>query len=224
VYLAALADGELDLVPVAVLRHVRSCPHCERGVETHRALARRLRTAVRPEPARPVSRSPFPSRWLPRGWAAAAAALVAVAMLGGLAAWRLTAGPDQVALAAALARQGPQYHSRDDAAIGAWCERASARPMPLVSLPSLAPVGARVDRPDGDRVVTISYRTEAGARVTVSWLDAGSVPASGARIEGRSVGGRTVLAVRSPTGVAVVTGDAPQRTLWATAAALESSE
>jgi hypothetical protein len=73
-------------------------------------------------------------------------------------------------------------------------------------------------------VVTISYRTTAGARVTVSWMDAGSVPASGARIEARNVGGQSVLAVRSPAGVAVVSGDASQRTLWATAAALESSE
>jgi hypothetical protein len=220
-YLPALADGELDLFPVAVLRHVRSCPDCGREVETHRTLTRRLRTAMRPEPAQVVFASALPIGRLPRAWAAAAAALVVVAVLGGLGAWRLTTGPDQVASTAALARQGPQLHSRDDATIGAWCERASDRPMPPVSLPSLAPVGARVDRLDGDRVVTISYVTTAGERVTVSWLDASSVPSSGRRIEARSVGGRSVLAVRSRAGLAVVTGDASPRTLRATAADFE---
>lgn len=205
-------------MPAATLRHVRTCSDCEREVETYRALSGRLRAAVaRPTPAA----APAPAR-LAGAWPVAVATLVVAALAGGIAGWRTATGPDQVQVAASLAKQGPQLRSDDDAAIRAWCEQASGRPMPAVSLPSLSPVGARVDRLDGTRVVTVSYVTTARARVTVTWLDAMSVPWGQRGIESRNIGGEAVLAVRSPTGRAVVTGDAPQAVLWAAAAGLES--
>ncbi len=68
-------------------------------------------------------------------------------------------------------------------------------------------------------MVTVAYRTEAGSRVTVSWLDA---TASRSSVEDRGAAGRIVLLVRSSSGTAVVTGDAPAPTLRSIAAQLQS--
>jgi len=96
--------------------------------------------------------------------------------------------------------------------------------MPLVALPSLTPLGARTDQVAGVPVVTVAYRVDAGSRVTVSWLNAAPGPSS---VVDRSVAGRTVLLVdrngplvRSPSGTAVVAGEAPAPTLRSIAAQL----
>lgn len=210
-YLSAIADGELELVPASTVAHVRACRPCGREVETHSLLTARLREAVAPAASRSGS-------WLRRPWAAAAvAALLVAAMVVGLTGWRL--GSQDQGLAVASAAQGPpQFHSTDEAAIGAWCERESGRPMPIVALPSLTLLGARADQVAGALVVTVAYRTGAGSRVTVSWLDATPGPSS---VVDRSAAGRTVLLVRSTSGTAIVAGDAPAPTLRSIAAQLQ---
>lgn len=45
-YLAALADGELRLVPLETARHLARCPQCRRELDVQRLLKRRLREAV----------------------------------------------------------------------------------------------------------------------------------------------------------------------------------
>jgi len=64
----------------------------------------------------------------------------------------------------------------------------------------------------------VAYRTGAGARVTVSWLDAVREPPG---VEERAAAGRTVLVVVSPSGTAVVAGNAPVTELRVVAAHLE---
>jgi hypothetical protein len=213
-YVSAIADGELELVPPSTLAHARACRACECEVETHSLLTARLREAV----ARAPSRS---GAGLRRPWAAAAVAtLLVAAMVAGLAVWRGLGGQDDVLAAASAAQRPPQFHSMDEAAIGAWCERESGRPMPVVALPSLIPMGARADQIAGVRVVTVAYRTGAGSPVTVSWLDA--TPGRSSVVD-RSAAGRMVLLVRSPSGTAVVTGDAPASTLRSIAAQLQAA-
>jgi hypothetical protein len=88
------------------------------------------------------------------------------------------------------------------------------------ALPSLTPQGARADQVGGAPVVTVAYRTGAGSPVTLSWLDATPGPPG---VEDRSAAGRTVLLVRSPSGTAVVAGDAPPSTLRSVAAQLQAT-
>jgi len=212
-YLAAVADNELKLVPASTLAHVRACPACGREVETHSLLTARLREAA-------ASGSSLTGAGRRRLWAAAAVAtLLIAAMVAGLAGWRGLGGQDQVLAAASAAEGPPQFHSSDGAAIGAWCERQSGRPMPQVALPALVPQGARTDQVDGVQVVTLAYKTDAGSRVTVSWLN--DTP-SQSNITDRSAAGHTVLLVRSRSGSAVVTGDASQPTLRWVAAQLQA--
>jgi hypothetical protein len=213
-YLSAIADGELQLVPASTLAHVRTCRACGREVETQSLLTARLREAVAPAPGRSGPRPRRP-------WAVAAVAAVLVAAsIAGLAGWRGFGGQDQVLAAASAAQGPPQFRSADEAAIDTWCVHESGRPMAVVPLPSLTPLGARTDRVAGAQVVTVAYRTDAGSQVTVSWLDAASAPPS---VEARSAAGRTVLLVRSSAGTAVVAGDAPASTLRAVADRLRAA-
>jgi len=212
-YLAAVADNELEVVPASTLAHVRACPTCRREVETHSLLSARLQEAA-------AAGSSLTGAGRRRLWAAAAmATLLIAALIAGLAGWRGPGGQDQVLAAASAAQGPPQFHSSDEAAIGAWCERQSGRSMPLVALPSLVPQGARTDQVDGVQVVTLAYKTDSGSRVTVSWLN--DTP-SQSNISDRSVAGRTVLLVRSRSGTTVVAGDASQATLRSIAAQLQA--
>ena len=221
-YLAAVADGETQLVPASTLEHIRVCRGCQAEVQTHQLVTGRLREAAAagsPQPGRTRVASSIPSRRL---WAAAtAAALVVAAAVSAFFAVQSLTGSDQVLAAAAAAQRPAQFRSVDEYAIGTWCERQSGRLMPVVALPQLAPTGARLDWLGRTEVVTLDYATDAGARVTVSWLDTNAVGPTGRRIEMRSVGGRTVLLVRSPSGSAVIAGDAPVAILWSTAAQLQ---
>ena len=210
-YLSAIADGEFELVPLSTLAHVQACPACAGELETQSLLTARLRDAV----AFATGRS---RPWPRRSWAAAAAAaLLVAAIVAGLGHWAGLGGQDQVMAVASAAQAPPQFQSADEAALGGWCERESGRPMPVVALPSLTPFGARGDQVAGARVVTVAYRTDAGSRVTVSWLNA--TPGRPSVVE-RSAFGRTVLLVRSPAGTAIVAGEAPAPTLRSIAAQL----
>lgn len=153
-----------------------------------------------------------------------AVAAVLVVLVGGIAAWRAVSGEDRVAAAAAVAGEAPQFRSNDSAQIGTWCQNASRRSMPDVRLDSLQPVGARMDHRAGSDIVTVQYRTDQGDRVDVAWLDGTRTAPARAAVEARSVGGRVVLLVTSPAGTAVVSGSAPAKVLWQTAAAIELAE
>ena len=210
-FLSAIADDEVRLVPPATLAHVQACPDCKGEVATHSLLTARLREAAAPVPSRSGSLLRRPSA------SAAVAVLLVAAMVVGLAGWYGLRRQDDALAAASAAQRPPQFHSVDEAAIGAWCERESGRPMPLVALSSLTPVGARADHIAGVQVIPVAYMTGAGYRVTVSWLDARPSPLS---IVDRSGAGRTVLLVRSPSGTAVVAGEAPAPTLRSIASQL----
>lgn len=127
---------------------------------------------------------------------------------------------DNVLAAASVAQRPPQFHSTDEAAVGAWCERESGRAMPVAALFSLTPQCACADRVASVRVVTVQYKTGVGSRVTVCWLDDTPGPPS---INDRSARGQTVLLVRSTSGTAVVAGDAPEQILRSTAARLQAA-
>ncbi len=45
-YLAALADGETELVPAATSTHVAHCRDCSEEVQTHRLLGAHMRASV----------------------------------------------------------------------------------------------------------------------------------------------------------------------------------
>lgn len=224
-YLAAVADGELRLVPPETARHLAGCPHCRRELEVQRLLKRRLREAVlRTEdgaPSRLYGRRTRPGR--ARGWWPAVALVVAAALASaGLAGTRLLAGEDRVAAAIAVAAQPPQYRSADGSSIASWCRRTAGRPMPEVELSELSPVGARMDSRAGAPIVTVTYRTDQGGRVSVSWLDASAVAPGSTAVQARTVSGRTVLVVSSRSGQAVVSGDVPMSRLWNAAGEIES--
>jgi len=121
-YLAAIADGELDLVPASTLAHVRTCPDCGRHVATHSLLTDRLRQAIAPARGR---RAPA----LHRAVVVAAAALLVAITAAGLAALHGPGGgQDRVAVAAAAARGPLQFSSGDDAAIGTCPSNSPAGP------------------------------------------------------------------------------------------------
>jgi hypothetical protein len=216
-YLAAIADGEAELIPDTTLSHVAGCPDCSKQVEAHRLLGARLRDSVNADQL-PSGRLDG-RRWRVRLGAAA----VAVAALAGAAfGWHVYTGVDSVAAAAAVAGDQPQYRSSDASSIGSWCQRASGRPMREVEIADLSPVGARVDRRSGTDIVTVIYATAEGDRINISWLGASQAPTGSSNIQTRAIAGRTVLIVASPGGTAVVSGSAPLSSLWATAAGLEA--
>jgi hypothetical protein len=216
-YLAAIADGEPELVPDATLRHVAGCHDCSQEVEAHRLLGARLRESVNADQL-PSDRRQG-RRWLVRAGAVA----VAVATLAGAAVgWHAYTGTDAVAAAVAVAGDQPQYRSSDSSSIGAWCQQVSGRPMREVALADLSPVGARLDRRGGTDIVTVMYATGQGERINVSWLDASQAPTGTSNVQTRAIAGRTVLVVASPGGTAVISGTAPLSNLWAAAAGLET--
>jgi len=214
-YLAAIADGELELVPAATLAHVADCPDCAEEADTHRLLGARLRASLN------ADRLPTPRRGR-RSWPVrlGAAAAVVIALAGAAAGWHAYTGEDRVAAAVAVASGQAQYSSSDASTITSWCERASGRPMREVALPGLSPLGARMDHRAGADIVTVTYATPQGERINVSWLDASQAQTGGSDVQTRMIEGRTVLLVASPGGTAVISGSAPLSSLWATAARL----
>jgi hypothetical protein len=216
-YLAAVADGELEHVPVAALEHLRECPDCREEVELHRALGAKVQAATTGREPAEVRQRGLSRRAAMR----AAGAALAVLLASGAAFAFLVSRPDPVLAAAAAAGRPPQFQSRDGAKIGSWCEQASGRPMPEVDLAPLSPVGARMDSSAGTGIVTVFYLTPEGRPVEVSWLDYSQMPAPKRSVTARQVNGHLVLITVSQHGTVVISGGAPLSVLWQAAAQIE---
>lgn len=218
-FLAAIADGEIELVPEATLDHVKDCPDCNREIRTHQMLRSKLQLAAehmnQTIPRRlPVLRLSARVRLIGAGLAAA----IVVATAG--AGWLTLSRPDPVQAAVSAASQPLQIASSDPSQVGQWCLRASGRTLPAILLDGMEVVGARMDRVASTDIVTVVYRAPSGARVAVSWLE-GQVPA-GSGVDDRNVSGHELLIVHSAVGTAVITGSSGEA-MWQTAAAIEST-
>lgn len=221
-YLSAIADDELDVVPPGTLEHVVRCPDCLGELTMLRLADARLRAALGASDPRPRRLRGLPTRLA----SLVAAAVVLVAVGGGLGAWQATrgGGGDEVTVAIAASRAQPVLRSADPSTISAWCSQMSSRPGPAVALSALAPTGARSDTSGSTTVVTVFYVDRADdARVTVGWITSGPAAVGASRVEARDAGGATVLVVQSPAGRAVVAGDAAPGVLWRIAGQIESA-
>ncbi len=218
-YLAAVADGETNLVPATTLDHVRGCPDCTREIRAHQMLSIRLRQATdQPEEEAPRRLSAWPQSLRVQVIAAGAAAAILVAGLG--LGWFFLSRPDPVQAAVSASSQPLQIESSDPSQVGQWCLSASGRTLPAIQLDGLQVVGARMDRVASTDIVTVVYTAPSGARVGVSWLE-GQAPA-GSGVEDRNMSGHELLIVHSRIGTAVITGSSGEA-MWQTAAAIESA-
>jgi hypothetical protein len=218
-FLAAVADGETELVPRPTLDHVKHCADCTREVRAHQLLTSRLRKASEHlEEAAPRQRTipAIPGRL--RVIAAGVAAAILVAAAG--AGWLVLSRPDPVEAAVNASSQPLQIESSDPSQVGQWCLKASGRTLPAIQLDGMQVAGARMDRAASTDIVTVVYTAPSGARVTVSWLE-GQAPA-GSGVEDRTVSGHQLLIVHSAVGTAVVTGSSSDA-MWQAAAAIEST-
>jgi len=218
-FLAAVADGETELVPAATLDHIKDCADCTNEVRAHQLLTSKLRlAAVEPEQAPPerglVS--------LPRGRVRLVAVGVAVAILvaGAGVGWTVISHPDPVQAAVTASSEPLQIQSGDASQVGQWCLQASGRTLPAIQLDGMQVVGARMDRSASTDIVTVVYTAPSGGRITVSWLE-GQAPA-GSGVEDRTISGHQLLIVHSPVGTAVVIGSSADA-MWQIAAAIEST-
>jgi hypothetical protein len=218
-FLAAIADGETELIPAATLDHVQGCADCAREIRSHQLITSRLRQAgdlVLEAAPRPRAIS-----WLPRRFPAIAAGvagaiLVATAGLG----WLVLSRPDPVLAAVTASSQPLQVESTDPSQVGQWCLNASGKTLPAIQLDGMQVIGARMDRVATVDIVTVAYTAPSGGRVTVSWLE--SQAPSGSGVEKRNLSGRELLVVHSIVGTAVVTGSSADA-MWQMAAAIEST-
>lgn len=218
-FLAAVADGEIALVPAATLDHVETCADCSCEIRAHRLLTSKLQQAGEQlEDAAGMPRGIPP---IPRQLAMIAAGVAgAVLLVASGAGWFVLSRPDPVQTAVNAAAQPLQIESNDPSQVGQWCLRASGRTVPEVRLDGMQVVGARMDRVASTDIVTVVYVAPSGARVTVSWLE-GQAP-SGSGVEDRSTSGHRLLIVHSTVGAAVITGSSSDA-MWQTAAAIESA-
>lgn len=215
-YLAALADGEVELVPAATREHVQTCRDCGRELEAHRLLGQRLRAGARAEQPAAAAFTPAGRRraFLPL---AAVAAVLAVVIGVQLV---IRSGPDPLAAAVTVADRQPEYWSSDPVQLAAWCSKTYGNRVPAVAVNGLTPVGARMDWPDGIGVATVSYRLD-GMPVHISWL---SSSAGGPVPTAVTVNGRQAVVVRAHGITALVTGDASERQLQDVARQVASAE
>lgn len=212
-YLAAIADGELDLVPEATRDHVSTCPDCGFELRTHMLLGSRLREAALAERARIAPRF---GRLAPL----AVAATLLVAVAGVELASHSAPVPLPVADAVLVADRQPAYWSSSPSDLAAWCTAQYGNRVPAVTIAGLQPVGARMDWTGGVGVATVTYRLE-GRAVHVSWLTqnvAGAAPAE------MTVAGRPAVVVQAHGITAVVTGDASEDQLMAVAKEVGTAE
>jgi hypothetical protein len=218
-FLAAVADGETELVPAATLDHVKDCADCTNEIRAHRLLTSKLRQADEDLDRATSRRRPIPliSRPL-RVIAAATTAAILLAAAG--VAWSVFSRPDPVQAAVTASSQPLQIQSSDPSQVGQWCLQASGRTLPAIQLDGMQVTGARMDRSATTDIVTVVYAAPPGGRVTVSWLE-GQAPA-GTGVEDRSVSGHELLIVHAAVGTAVVIGSSPDA-MWQTAAAIEST-
>ena len=225
-YLAAIADGELEMVPDATRNHVDHCPECAREVAAHSQLGEALRASILGSSRALISDSlaatPGRRRWLRAPAVAVAAAALLLAVVS-TTIWRAASDRDPVALAVSATRHGAVLSSSDARTIASWCSSNSDRRQPPIALTSLTPVGARMDTGSGTTVVTIFYRDASGHRITVGWTDAAPLGPTETRAEVRTTKTAVVIVLQTPAGSAVVGGGAPLPVLWAVAGAVESA-
>jgi hypothetical protein len=217
--LAAIADGETELVPVATIEHVQQCADCAREIRAHQLTTSRLRQAgdlvLEAAPRRRAI------SWLPRRLPAIAAGvagaiLIATAGVG----WLVLSRPDPVEAAVTASSQPLQIESTDPSQVGQWCLRASGKGLPAIQLDGMQVAGARMDRVASTGIVTVVYTSLSGSRVAVSWLEGQAPPGSG--VEAKTVSGHGLLVVHSAVGTAVITGSSTDA-MWQAAAAIEST-
>jgi hypothetical protein len=215
-YLAAVADGELELVPRPSLEHLAGCPDCREEVDAHRMLSGRLLEALAAEAPHRSS----PGRRIGNRWRRLAAAGAALAAFGAVAVGgEALAGQQAVATGAAAGKAGAQFRSHDAHDIRSWCIHTSGQSIPEVAADGLEPEGARMDSAAGTEVITLLYRNHEGERVSVSWLSGIGGLGWGKSVSRRVVNGHTVLVVTLGGRSAVVTG--PDSDAWHLAASME---
>lgn len=218
-FLAALADGETELVPPATIDHVEQCADCSREIRVHRLLSSKLREASEQLNGAAPKRRPTTIRRGRFGVIGAAAAVV-LAVVSAAVGWSLLSRPDPVQAAVTASSQPLQIQSTDPSKVGAWCFNESGRGLPAIQLDGMQVIGARMDRVPSMDIVTVVYSAPTGARVSVSWLE-GQAP-RGSGIEEINKSGHEVLIVHSAVGTAVITGSS-SAAMWETAAAIESA-
>ncbi|HKW73458.1 MAG TPA: hypothetical protein VJQ08_11590 [Candidatus Dormibacteraeota bacterium] len=219
-FLAAIADGETQLVPAETLDHVTECADCRQEIRTQQLLTSRLRQAVEQleERAHGPRETPLITRRT-RVAAAGVAGAILIAAAGGIA-WFGASRPDPVQAAVSAATQPMQLQSTDPDQVGQWCFQASGRDLPAIHLDGMQVAGARMDRAGSTDIVTVVYTTPTGSQVTVSWLEGQAPSASG--VEDRTLTGHQVLIIHAPVGTAVVMGSSADAR-WQMAAAIEST-
>ena len=217
-YLAAVADGETDLVPLATLEHVKTCADCTREIHAHQVLTSKLKAGEGLAETPSHQRLTVPALSRIRIIAAAVAALVLVGALG--TAWFVYTRPDPIQAAVNASSQPLQIQSTDPDRVAQWCLQASGKTLPTIKLDGMQVVGARMDLAGSTGIVTVVYSAPSGDRVTVSWLE-GQVPA-GSGVEDKTMSGRELLIVHASVGTAVVTASSNDA-MWQAAAAIESA-
>ena len=217
-YLAALADGETNLVPAETVEHARDCPDCSREVAAHSLLGNRLRAAAQAaEPRRAAGAWAGVGGW--RLFPIAVAAAVAVAIAGVELSSR--AAPDPVLASAVLvANRQPEYQSNDAADLARWCTAKYGNRVPQVAISGLVPEGARMDWPGGTGIATVTYVLN-GHAVHVSWV---SKPEGASQPQIVQVSGQPAAVVRAHGISAVVTGNAPESDLLRVAQEISTGE
>lgn len=209
VFTAAIADGELDSVPVEASAHVASCPDCQRELEWQQATDRALTMALAaertederlappvPAPDDPLAVMGRQSRLL--RWGTLAAAIILVVTLGaGLLRGNRT--PDTRGLEAVMVDAAhhfgasAEYSSSDAQAIDRW-SASHGVPAHVMQLTGETPIGARMDQVGGRRSMTVIY---SGARGRVEVLSLiGSAPLDWPRSETKIMDGKPVGLVR----------------------------
>ena len=204
-YLAALADGELELVPEATRAHVAQCDQGQFEVEAHELLGNRLRAATRSAAPAAPARSGLGSRLLLPLAAAAAVAIVA----GGVFVGTRPHTPAEVASAVLVADRQPQFHSSDPAMIARWCTAQYGNRVPVVALTGLEPEGARMDWPEGQGIATVTYAL-GHQTIHVSWLSSAE---GGSQPQVYNIDSRPAVLVSAHGLTALVSGTASQAEL-----------
>lgn len=218
-FLAAIADGEVELVPTVTLEHVKDCPDCAREIRAHQLLSSRLREAAdslkeerRVRPLLP----PASNRVRLIAGGIAAVILVAAISVG----WNVLSRPDPVQAAVNASSEPMQIESTDPDRVSQWCLHMSGKNLPVVQLDGMQITGARMDRVASTGIVTVGYSGPSGARVTVSWLE-GQAP-RGTGVEAVKKSDRELLIVHSPVGTAIILGSSSDA-MWEAAAAIETA-
>lgn len=217
-FLAAIADGETELVPAVTLDHVQGCGDCAREIRAHQLLTSKLRQASTLEEGAPKR---IPVSWLPgRLPSIAAGVAAAIIVATGGVGWFVLSRPDPVQAAVMVSAQPLQVESTDPSQVDRWCLHTSGRTLPAIQLDGMQVVGARMDRVAVGNIVTVVYTSPSGGRVVVSWLEGQAPPGSG--VEKRKLSGHEVLLVHAAVGTAVITGSSADA-MWQAAAAIESA-